>query len=56
MKTLDPQALWILAGVRPSRIGGTKPSTTPSRRRFRFRAHLSHLSTGAGQFAKPDKT
>ncbi len=56
MKTLDPQAIWILAGVRPSRVGGTKPSASPSRRRFRFRDHQSHLSTGAGQFAKPDKT
>ena len=56
MKTLDPQAIWILAGVRPSRIGGTKPSDSPSRRKFRFRDHQSHLSTGAGQFTKPDKT
>ena len=56
MKTLDPQAVWILEGVRPLRIGGTRPSASPSRRKFRFRAHQSHLTTGAGQFAKPDKT
>ncbi len=56
MKTLDPQVIWILAGVRPSQIGGTKPSASPSRRKFRFRDHQSHLSTGAGLFAKLDKT
>jgi len=56
MKTLDPQAIWTLAGVRPSRIGGTKPPVSPSRQRFRFRDHQSHLSTGAGQFTQPEKT
>jgi hypothetical protein len=44
MKTLDPQAIWILAGVRPSR------------RRSCFRDHQSPLSTGAGQFTQPEKT
>ncbi|MEI6356233.1 MAG: hypothetical protein WCP53_03940 [Verrucomicrobiota bacterium] len=44
MKTLDPQAIWILAGVRPTQ------------RRSRFRDHQSHLSTGAGQFTQPEKT